>query len=404
MRLKKVGILLLVLVMSLSMVLAGCGDDGKDAGPNNASGGDKVVKIGLIQPLTGSIAYGGQSCANGSILAVEEINAAGGIDVNGEKYKIELVVEDDKGVPKEAAAAATKLISKDNVPIIVGTFTSSSTFAAAEIANREGIPIISPLSSATNLTTSGFEYFFRGRVTTRNNVELGAKTFAAIGPFKKIAMLAINDDWGKGDLADYPANWEKIGVEVTAKETFDQGQTDFYPAIQKMLGTKPDALFITASTEPAAMIFKQIRELDPNIAVLTSGGIDPAKCAELAGTAIERLWFWSVDPPFTDEIVAWDKKYEARFNMTTMSNARSGYDVIQIVANAIADAGAIEPKAIRDALSKQTYDGLQGYYNFDETGESFLKMFYGYFPEGGNGSFEIFTAEEALVKAEQLRK
>lgn len=402
MRLKKSGILLLVLVLSLSMVLAGCGGGG-DAGGNAGGGGEKVVKVGLIQPLTGPIAYGGQSCANGSIMAVDEINAAGGIDVGGEKYKVELVIEDDKGVPKEAAAAATKLISRDNVPIIVGTFTSSSTFAAAEIANREGVPIISPLSSATNLTTSGFEYFFRGRVTTRNNVALGAQTFADIGPYKKIAMLAINDDWGKGDLTDYPAEWEKIGVEVTAKETFDQGQTDFYPAIQKMLGTKPDALFITASTEPAAMIFKQIRELDSEIPIITSGGIDPAKCAELAGSSIEGLWFWSVDPPFTDDIVSWDKKYEEKFNMTTMSNARSGYDVMYIVANAISDAGSIESKAIRDALIKQDYNGLQGHYYFDETGESFLTMFYGYFPVGGNGTYEIFTAEEALVKAEELR-
>lgn len=382
MRLKKVGVLLLVLLLSMSLMLSGCG--------GKAATSQKVIKLGVVQPLTGAIAYGGQAAANGTILAAEELNAKGGIDIKGEKYKIELVIEDDKGVPKESAAAATKLISKDKVPLIIGTFTSSSSFAMAEICNREEVPMISPLSSAEKLTTSGFKYFFRGRVTTHNNAKNAANFWAEVGPNKKIAMLAINDDWGKGDLVTYPPLWEQVGTQTTAKETFDQGQTDFYPVLSKMLATKPDALFITASTEPAALIFKQARELDPKILLMTSGGIDPVKTAELAGKAIEGVWFWSVDPPMTPEIADFDKRYKARFNLDSMSNAKSGYDVMMLVAKALTAGGtATDSKLIRDAMSKTEYDGYAGHYNFNEGGDSFLKMSFGQFTVGGNGAFTI---------------
>ncbi len=375
MRSKKFWALLLIMVFVVVSVV-GCGAK-KEEGP-------AVVKLGVIEPLTGSIAYGGQAAANGSILAAKDINAKGGITVGGKKYQIELILEDSKGVPKDSAAAATKLISKDNVPLIIGDFTSSSTFASAEIANREGVPIISPLSSAEKLTTSGFTYFFRGRVTTHNNIGEAAQFWLDRGGYKKVAMLAINDDWGRGDTTLYPPLWEKAGAKVVATEYFDNGQTDFYPVLNKILKAKPDMLFVTASTEPAALIFKQMREIAPTLPLITSGGIDPVKTLELAGgKVLEGIWFWSVDPPMTPEIAAFDKRYKEEFKVDSMSNAKSGYDVMMLVAKALEAAGTVtDRKAIRDALSKTTYDGYQGHYNFAASGDSYLKMNFGLFKDG----------------------
>lgn len=365
-----------------------------------------VLKLGVIEPLTGSIAYGGQAAANGTILAVEEINAAGGIMIGGKPYMVELVVEDDKGVPKDTAAAANKLIFQDNVPLIIGSFTSSCTLAAAEICNTEQVPIISPLSSAIALTTSGFEYFFRGRVTTENNTAYGAEAFAQLG-FTKVAQLAINDDWGKGDLVQWPIEWEKYGIEVIMQETFDQGQTDFYPVLSKILAANPEAIFVTASTEPASMIFTQIRELDPDVKILTSGGIDPAQTLTLAGADIlEGVWFWSTDLPDTPETIAYKEKYEERFGVNVMSNAKSGYDVMQIVKIAFENAGTIDDtKAIRDAMSQVKYDGLMGEYYFDETGNSFLKIAYGVYDKSLERGFEIFSYEDMMAgKADSYKQ
>ncbi len=256
---------LLIMALALALVLTG---------PRLSSA--QSVKIGVIQPITGPIAYGGQAAANGHKMAAQDINNAGGVEVKGKKVKIELVIEDSKGAPKESMAAANKLISRDRVPLIMGDFPSSCTLASAEVCEREEIPIISPLSSSPKLTSSGFKYFFRGRVTTAFNVAGAAKFFSDLG-HKRIAMLAINDDWGRGDTTLFPPEWKKLGVEIVAVEYFDQGQSDFYPVLTKLANAKPSAIFVTGSTEPASMIFKQAREGAPNIAMLTSGGIDPTE-------------------------------------------------------------------------------------------------------------------------------
>jgi len=371
--------------------------------PDAGNGGGEeveagVLTLGLIQPLTGPIAFGGQAAANGAIMAAEEINAAGGITIGGRQYTIELIIEDDTGTPRDAAAAASKLIFQDEVPLIMGTFTSSATLAAAEIANEEGVPIISPLSSAIGLTTSGFEYFFRGRVTTHGNVAYGAEAFAQLG-FTTVGQLAINDDWGRGDLVEWPPLWEPYGVEVVIQETFDQGQTDFYPVLSRILMAQPEAIFVTASTEPASMIFTQLRELDPDITILTSGGIDPTQTLALAGPdVLEGIWFWSVDLPDTPESLDFDARYRARFNIEPMSNAKSGYDVMQIVRIAFENAGTTtDHRAIRDALRQVEFHGIMGHYFFDDTGESFLRIAYGRFDSTVERGFHIFTFEDMIA-------
>ncbi|HYG58338.1 MAG TPA: penicillin-binding protein activator [Symbiobacteriaceae bacterium] len=358
--------------------------------PAAAAAEPKVLKLGVIQPLTGAIAFGAVAAANGHKLAVEEINAKG-IKIGNDIYKIELVIEDDKATPKDTAAAAQKLIDRDKVPLIMGSFTSSSTFAAAEVADRAGIPIISPLSSSSKLTNSGLKWFFRGRVTTDNNVAAAAKFFSTGLGYKKIAMLAINDDWGRGDTTAFPAEWAKLGVEVTATEYFNNGDTNFYPLLRKIAGTSPDALFVTASTEPAAMIFKQAREVAPNLPLLTSGGIDPAQTIKLAGAEpLEGIYFWSVDGPSNDTHKAFEKKYKDKFGQDAISNSKSAYDVTYIVAQAFERAGTTDPDKLREAMLKTQYKGLMGDYNFDERGESFLKMNYGLFK---NGTFEILPKQ-----------
>jgi ABC-type branched-subunit amino acid transport system substrate-binding protein len=128
------------------------------------------------------------------------------------------------------------------------------------------------------------------------------------------------------------------------------------------------------------------------VALLTSGGIDPTQTIKLAGEkAVEGVWFWSVDPPATPEIKAFDERYEKEFGVPSMSNAKSAYDVAQVVAKALERAGTVsDSKAIRDALAKTDYHGYMGHYYFDERGESFLKMNFGLFEKG---SFKITKGE-----------
>jgi branched-chain amino acid transport system substrate-binding protein len=378
--------MLVVFTLILALSVTGCGNNSATP-PVTTNDFVGTIKVGVIQPQTGAIAFGGQAAVNGHILATEDINEAGGIVVDGKRYKLELVIEDDAATPKNAAAAASKLIARDGVLAILGTFTSSCSLAIAEVTNREQITQMSPLSSAASLTTSGFEFFFRGRVTTAFNAPIAAMHFANQG-VQKISLLAINDDWGRGDVSIFSALWKELGLEVIEATHFEQGQTDFYSELTRLANGKPDAIFVTASTEAASMIFRQAKEIAPDIKIFTSGGIDPTEVFRLAGgDVLDGLMFWSVDAPMTDTLKELKDRYEAKFSVNIMSNSYSAYDATMVLKDAIERANTTTDSVlVRDAMRKTAYDGYMGHYNYDGRGESFLTMSFGVFNKTG---FEI---------------
>lgn len=385
--------LMLVLagVLAFSLAVVGCAPEDEEAEDVekeidmevDEEDFDGVVEVGVIQPISGPIAYGGQQAVNGHLMAAMDINENGGIEIDGENYMLDLIVDDDEASPREASSAAQRLITQEEVSFLLGTFTSSASIAIAEVCQEEQIPQISPLSSAVSLTTSDFDYFFRGRVTTHINAPVAAKYYANLG-YDDIALLAVGDDWGRGDTELFPELWEELGVEISYVEHFDPDQTDFYSELGSIADQDPDALFVTASTEPASLIFEQAREVAPELDLLTSGGIDPAETMRMAGEDIlEGLEFWSVDPPYTDEMEEFAENYEEEFDMDVMSNTFSGYDTTYVMKEAMEEAGTVEDgEAIRDAMYEIEYDGYMGTYFFDERGESYLNMNFGVVEDG----------------------
>lgn len=386
---KKKWLCMLVCLLLLLVSAVGCGKKAETPAADEFAG---TIKIGVIQPLTGPLAFGGQAAVNGHILAAEDINAAGGIKVDGKKYKLELVIEDDAATPRDAAAAAHKLISRDGVLAILGSFTSSCSLAIAEVTNRERVTQMSPLSAAAALTTSGFEFFFRGRVTTAFNAPIAAMHFANQG-IQRISLLAVNDDWGRGEVKIFSALWKGLGLDVLEAAHFEHGQADFYSELTRLADRKPDTIFVIASTEAASMIFRQAREVAPHIRIITSGGVDPREAFRLAGgDVLEGLMFWSVDAPMTDKLKEFKDRYEARFNVSVMSKSYSAYDATMVLKEAIERANTTtDSVAVRDAMRKTAYDGYMGHYNFDGRGESFLTMNFGVFTKTG---FDIQSGSE----------
>ncbi len=160
----------------------------------------ETIKIGLVQPLTGSVAYNGIADVNGSKLAVEERNKAGG--VLGKK--VELVIEDGQCKPANSINAAEKLIQKDKVVALSGAFCSSATAAIMPVAERYKMPLITGVSSKADLTEKGNKYFFRAAETDALLSRAFAKILADDLKLKNVAYVGVNDDWGRG------------GVEVAA--------------------------------------------------------------------------------------------------------------------------------------------------------------------------------------------
>ncbi len=334
----------------LALPLAGCG---KKADSNE-------ILIGEYGALTGSIASFGQSTHKGITLAIEEINASGG--VLGKK--IRLVTEDDQGKPEEALTAVTKLISKDRVSALLGEFASSNSLAAAPMAQSSGIPMVSHGSTNPKVTQVG-DYIFRvcfidpfqGQVMAKfahNSLKLG-----------HVAILRdVKSDYSVG-LADYfTQNFVAAGGAIAGDESYSAGDKDFNAQLTSLIAKKPEALFIPGYYTEVGLIARQARRLGFTGALLGGDGWDSEKLWEIGGDALNNGYFsnhYSVDNP-APEIRAFVEKFKAH-NQGEAPDALAalGYDATRVLVDAIRRAGSDKPSAIRDALAQtKDFPGITG--------------------------------------------
>src|SRR6266700_7546816 len=201
-----------------------------------------TIDIGLVQPLTGAFAAAGTDVVNGAKIAADEINAKGG--VLGKK--LELVIEDNKSNPTEAAAVAEKLIVRDKVPVIMGAWGSGFTLAIMPKLMEYKVPMLVETSSAGKITTSGNPYIFR--ISPPSAVE--AVAFAKIVDRLKIGkadFLVVNNDWGRGAAEDFGKMFKEHNIRVGLVETMDPPAQDMSAQLAKIKASDADTLIITTA-------------------------------------------------------------------------------------------------------------------------------------------------------------
>jgi branched-chain amino acid transport system substrate-binding protein len=327
------------------------------------------IKIGVIQPLTGSVAYNGQSVVNGAKLAIQAINAAGG--VNGST--LELVIEDGECKPASSVNAAEKLIQKDKVPIILGAFCSSATLAVMPVAEKYQVPLITGVSSNATLTEKGNKWFFRATDTDA----ILAKSFARILydklKLRSLALVGVNDDFGRGAVDEFVKNMEALGGKVVLKDYFDHGTTDYYTLLTKVRAAKPDGLFVAAETQDGSILVKQVKELGLDLKVFGVGSWATSDFIKLAGEAAEGIYAavpyaYTMENPKNQAFV---KEYQAAFKEAPGKYQAAGNNVANIIAQAIKRAGSSEPAKLRDALTQTDYDGVNGNFKFDSKNQAY---------------------------------
>src|SRR5512132_4036835 len=197
------------------------------------------IKIGVIEPLSGPVAASGNYVRMGAEIARDWINAKGGIAGR----KIDLLIEDNKSDPKEAASAAEKLIVRDKVPAIMGAWGSSMTLAAMPKLEEYGVPMVVETSSAASVTKRGNPWIFR--ISPPSEMEaLGLEQYVDKLGAKKVDFLAVNTDWGRGSIQAFGDMLKKKGVEVGAAEMMEQSATDMNAQITKIKQTGADTLFL----------------------------------------------------------------------------------------------------------------------------------------------------------------
>jgi branched-chain amino acid transport system substrate-binding protein len=330
------------------------------------------VKIGVIQPLSGPVAASGSYVRMGAEIARDWINAHGGVLGR----KVELVIEDNKSDPKEAASAAEKLIVRDKVPAIMGAWGSSMTLAAMPKLEEYGVPMVVETSSAASITKRGNPWVFR--ISPPSEMEaLGLEKYVDRLGVKKADFLAVNTDWGRGAITAFGDMLKKKGVQVGVAEFMDQAATDMGAQITKIKSTGGDTIFLTTGVEQITLVLKQAQEQRLQRKIVTTGGSSsPNQLIKQAGPAAEGTyhilffmpWFPEAMPDgklaraFVDE---WTKRGHPFEGLT---EGFRGHDGIATIAEAVKIAGKDEPKAIREALWKVQISGVNGPIKFEKDG------------------------------------
>lgn len=356
---KKVSTLLLIVVFAFT-ILTGCGGQ-----TSSTSDTPSEIKLGVIAPISGSVATYGNSNVDGIKLAVKEINAAGGI--NG--AQVSLIVEDDQGKPDDAANAVQKLINQDQVDAIVGAVTSGCTLAAGQIAQSSGVPMIAGPSTADQVGEIG-EYV--NRVCFKDSDQGAAIANFVQGKlgFKKAAVLYdVASDYSKGLAETFKAKYESIGGTIIAYETYSTNDTDFNAQITKIKSQNPDVIILPDYYNVVGLIAQQIRQQGLQSVLVGGDGWESADLFKIGGDAVEGAYFsthYSSSNP-SAETKAFVDAYKAEYGKDPDAFAALGYDAAKVMMDAMARAGSLDKAAVKDAInSTKDYPGATGSITIDK--------------------------------------
>lgn len=340
-----------VLVLSLLMVFCLAGA---------AMAADDTVRIGVYLPLTGANAYGGELELEGLQMANKEAPTVLG-------KKVELFVVDNKTDKVESANAVKRLVDKEKVAVIIGTYGSSLAMAGGEVAEKAGVPMIG--TSCTNpLVTQGKKYIFR--VCFIDPLQgAGAATYAYKKlNLKKAALLVdVSSDYSVGLKTFFSKSFAKMGGEVVADLNYQSGDQDFTAQLTQIISKKPDVLFIPSYFAEGAIIMKQVKELGGTFKIMGGDAMDNPKITEIGGNAVEGFLHttFPYDPSMKD-MTPMAKQFTENWKKLHPTkepnvNAALGYDSYMIALDAIKRAGKADPAAITAALAAtKGFEGVTG--------------------------------------------
>jgi len=265
---------------------------------------EPTVKIGLVAELTGKIPAVGASCKNAALLAVKEINDAGGIEIAGQKYKIDLVIEDTASKPEQAASATQKLITLDNVLAIVGPNSSSNALPAAEIAEDAKVVLIAPWSTNPKTTTDAKtgepkKYVFRACFTdTFQGHVLGKFARENLKAEKAAVFFDIASEVLKSQSELFKKSFEENGGKIVASETYTTGDKDFSAQLTKIKESNPDIIFLPSYYTDVPLQIQQAHRLGITVPFLGSDAWSTEELLKMCGNECEGFYFcnhYSVD-------------------------------------------------------------------------------------------------------------
>lgn len=310
------------------------------------------VKVGIVLPLTGDQAKFGEVEKLSFELALEEINAAGGI--NGKK--LELLIEDDTGRPEVGRSVVEKLINKDKVVLIGGGYSSSVTYAVAGVCQQNRIPFVVNTGSADNITTSGWDYIFRINPPASEYSMAVENLLTEVVKPKTIVILYENSLFGTTSAKAFEDSCKKLGFKVLMKEGYEHGGIDYKPVLIRVKQANPDVVYMVSYVMDAALLMKQAKELrlTPKIFIGGGAGFTLPEFVQNAGAASEKVisaTLWHQVLPYPGAMDYYNK-FVAKFNKDTEYHGAEAYACCYVIADALKRAKSFQSADIKQALSE----------------------------------------------------
>lgn len=364
--LKRIGILTLVTVIGLTMLTAGC----------SGVGGKKVVKIGVIYPLSGDMAPSGTDQKNAMLLAQDVINGEYDLNMplaktkglpNLKNAQIQLVFGDSQGKPEVARSEAERLIKEEKVVALMGAYASSSTAPASQVAERYGIPFVTPESTRADLTDRGFKWFWRNipydSMAVDNQFKFLDDQVKAGKQFTNIGLLYENSLYGQGAATEQKALIAQRGWKVVADVAYPKEITDVTSEVLKLKAAKVDVVLMTSYLNDAVLFQKAFKEqiFNPQAIIGLEGGFVAKQYLPNLGKTADYIitsatWSSAIlsTKPVAGKV---NDIFKQKFGKDMSAYQPHAFTGVMVLADAINRAASTKPEDIRTAILATDYPG-----------------------------------------------
>jgi branched-chain amino acid transport system substrate-binding protein len=353
--------------------LSGCAtspETSEGEGVSEAAGGEsgEPVKVGLVAAVTGPSALSGESITRGLTIALEEINANGGV-MGGRP--LELIIRDDESTPAKGVAAARELIEQENVAVVFGGLDSPVSLAMLDVFHELEVPYMGVWAAATGITRNDRDPNYAFRVSANDNIvdsfltRYVKETYDA----SKIGLVLINNPWGESNERGFKEWAPEYGLEIVGIEKFNDGDTDISSQLSRLKDGGAEALLMVANAAPGAQAMKSLVRINWDVPVISHWGISGGRFPELAGQEaadkvvfIQTYSFFGEQSPVGEKVLA---ALQDKYNLSGPGDilapvgTANSYDAMNLVALALDTAGSTDGPTLREAFyNLPIFEGL----------------------------------------------
>jgi len=345
------------------------------------------IVLGAAVSQSGKYSTNGQHTMNGYNMAIERINANGGVEIAGKKHKLVIKYYDDESTPARGAELAERLISQDGIQFMLGPYSSGLTKAIAPVTEKHGVPMVEANGASRSLFTNGYKYLFAVLSTSEqylaSAITLAAEQAKADGrdpSSLKVAMAFENDPFSQDIRAGVMDDAAKYGMKIVIDDKLPKNLTDMTPTMTKVRALKPDLLVVSGHSKGASTTIRQLSEQNVYVPMLAMTHCDSADIIGKFGAAAEDTLCaaqWAPTLTYSDSLMGsaadFAKAFKEKYGYAPPYQAAESAAAIEVYADAFKRAGSLDQGAVRDALAATDMQTFYGNIKFDATGKNTAK-------------------------------